>query len=586
MLHYHIRPHSLHQHLWQVTLCFTQTDTQDFSLSLPNWVPGSYMIRDFARHIVSLQANCNGVAVTTSQINKNSWSLPGHKGHWRISYLVYAFDVSVRGAFLSNERGFFDGACIFLRHNQRQHEPCQLNLSHLPNDWDVATALPPTTEHRQYQSENYAELIDCPVMLGKLLRLPFKASGIEHEIVINGHFPAFDQARLLSDVEKICATEIALFQAPAPFSRYCFLLFVGQGVYGGLEHRSSSALMADRHDLPSFRQHNQEAYITLLGLFSHEYFHAWNVKSIKPAAFADSDLNQEAYTELLWAFEGITSYYDDWLLVRSQVITVEQYLALLAKTITRVQKGAGRQQQTLAESSFTAWTKYYKQNENSPNAIVSYYQKGALAALCLDQYIRRHSHQRYSLDDVMRALYQHWRQHQQPLAESAWLDIAQQATGLDLSTVYQQYIYTTQDLPLADALADLGVTLNWHACARQHGGAYAAQPLAHTDQATDLGARFTTGKMGIHLTQVFHDGSAEQAGLCAGDQLIAIDHEMITDFNQQWARLSLNQTIVIHYVRDGLLQHTQLTIQAAHADTALLSINDQHQVQNWLYGKK
>lgn len=581
MLYYAIQPHSLRQHLWQVSLRFTQDQQQDFSLSLPNWVPGSYMIRDFARHIVSLQAQCNGQSVRPCQTSKNTWSFTGQAGTWQITYLVYAFDLSVRGSFLNEERGFFDGACVFLRHNQRQQEHCQLHIDALPENWDIATTLTKTAANT-YQADDYRHLIDHPAMMGTLLRLPFQAAGIDHEIVINGHYADFDQQQLVADVQKICTTEINFFAAPAPFERYCFLLFVGQNLYGGLEHASSTALMADRHDLPQAGEHKSDQYITLLGLFSHEYFHAWNVKSIKPAAFADSDLNQEAYTRLLWAFEGITSYYDDLFLVRSGVISAEQYLNVLAKTLTRVQQGQGRLHQTLAESSFEAWTKYYKQNENSANTIVSYYQKGALAALCLDQVIRQRSAGQYSLDDVMRALYQDWRQRRQALAETEWLQQAQQTTGLDLQDVYHQYIETTIDLPLVTALGKLGVQLTWQPLPASHGGCYATEPAQLTAASADLGARFQKASPGICLTQLTSNGSAEQAGLCAGDQLIALNQEIIDDFAKQWARVKAGQSLSIHYIRDGLLQQTQLLALTAPANTALLHITDTVFVQNWL----
>ncbi|PIT42315.1 M61 family metallopeptidase [Snodgrassella alvi] len=582
MLNYHLQPHSLTQHLWHVRLSFTQLDNQNFTLSLPNWLPGSYMIRDFARHIVTLTASCNNSPATAEQINKNTWSCKGLAGKWEISYLVYAFDSSVRGSFLNTERGFFDGACLFLRHNQRQQEACQLIISGLPENWDIATTMPAASLPRVYQTGNYRALIDYPVEMGYLLRLPFTAAGIEHEIVISGHFSQFDQQRLVQDVARICACEIAMFDAPPPFERYSFLLHVGNGIYGGLEHRSSSALMADRHDLPQTNGKNSEAYITLLGLFSHEYFHAWNVKSIIPAAFANNELNTEAYTHLLWAFEGITSYYDDLFLVRSGVITPAQYLHLLAKTITRVQQGAGRLKQTLAESSLTAWTKYYKQNENSANAIVSYYQKGALAAMCLDHHIRQHTNQQKNLDDVMRALYQDWRQRGLGLAENEWLKIARETTGIDLTQVYQQYIMTTSDLPMAEKLHQTGVSLHWAALPLQHGGAYIEEPTASEQTCADLGARFKPATLGITLQQVFNQGSAENAGLSAGDQLIALNDEIITDFSTQWARIHIGETVRIHFIRDGLLRQSSLLAQPAINDTALLSIENTQLLQQWL----
>ena len=583
MLRYHVQPHHLKQHLWQVSLCFSQNHDHAFTLSLPNWVPGSYMIRDFARHIISIQASCNGQSQGLIQKSKNTWQATGDMGEWQVDYWVYAFDVSVRGAFLSTERGFFDGACLFLRHNQRAQEACLLAISNVPRNWDIATTLPVLDARKNiFQASNYRELIDHPVTMGNLLRLPFQAAGIEHEIIINGHFGDFDHGRLVEDVQRICTTEIALFDAPVPFERYRFLLFVGQNVYGGLEHGSSTALMADRHHLPQKNRPMDDGYISLLGLFSHEYFHAWNVKSIKPAAFADSDLNEEAYTRLLWAFEGITSYYDDLILARSGVISHEQYLNLLANTITRVQQGAGRTLQNLADASLTAWTKYYKQNENSPNAIVSYYQKGALAALCLDMYIRRQSQNKMNLDVVMRALYQDWRIRHQGLAENEWLQIAEAATGMDLRIFQQRCIDSTSELPLVALLTTAGVGLSWQALARDHGGAYVENTPNPVGAPADFGARFKPASLGVTLSQVYSQGSAEQAGLCAGDCIIALNQEIITDFTQQWARVAVNDLVLIHFVRDGMLDQVEMQAQAALPNTALLQIQDHSKLAQWL----
>ena len=581
MLHYHIRPYSLEQHLWQVRLCFQQSETETISLSLPNWVPGSYMIREFARHIVAIEARGNGQPAQLVQSDKNTWQLAATPGEWTIEYHVYAFDLSVRGAWLTRERGFFDGACVFLRHHQRQHEPCTLNIDGLPADWDIATSLNAADATHTFQAASYADLIDHPVEAGTLMRLPFSAGGIEHEIVISGHSGGFDAARLQHDVARICAAQLAFFPAPAPFQRYVFLLHVGDNIYGGLEHRSSTALLADRHSLPRASD-SSDAYIGLLGLFSHEYFHAWNVKSIKPQAFAQSDLNHEAYSEQLWAFEGITSYYDDLFLVRSGVISTTQYLRLVAQNLTRVQQSGGRHVQTLAEASFNAWTKYYKQNENSPNALVSYYQQGALMALCLDSHIRQHSSGCHSLDTIIQALYADYAANGQALAEGEWQQRAQALTGIDLADFFQAALYTTAPLPLAESLQHLGVDLQWQALPRNHGGdvvdTYPPEPAA----GADFGARFSPQPYGIKLTHVLNGGSAEAAGLCAGDEIMALNQLACRDFAAAWARLAVGEHISVHYFRHGLLQQTMLTVQAAAADTALLRIRDADTLQHWL----
>ena len=404
MINYKIVPSPL-DHEWHILLTFTKHDDFPIEISLPNWTPGSYLIRDFSRHITSIDASCNGVPVRLDQIAKNCWHAASSRGEWQIRYTVYAFDLSVRGSFLSTERGFFDGACLFLRVKGAEMLQHRLDLSDIPTGWRIATTLTETDRYI-FQTASYAELIDRPVEMGLIEFLDFEAAGIPHTLALSGIYPDFDRNRLISDLKKICETELAMFSSPAPFEKYLFLLHVGEQIYGGLEHTDSTALLSDRHWLPPAGMADaNENYTQLLGLFSHEYFHAWNVKSIKPTAFVPYNLDKENYTEQLWAFEGITSYYDDLFLIRSRTISPESYLNLLAQGITRVQQTRGRLRQTLAESSFTAWNKFYKPDENSPNAIVSYYQKGALVALCLDLIIRNRSNGSHSLDTVMDKLY-------------------------------------------------------------------------------------------------------------------------------------------------------------------------------------
>ncbi|UOO82515.1 M61 family peptidase [Uruburuella testudinis] len=580
MLQYHIiaQPHS---HQWQICIKLEQNSNTSLQLSLPNWVPGSYLIRDFSRHIIQINATCNNETAEIRQISKNHWQTEARAGAWQICYTVYAYDLSVRGAYLTCGRAFFDGACLFLSVGGREHEPHQVIPAQLPADWQTATTLP-RLDPNTFQAASYAELIDHPVEFGNIETLTFTAGGIPHRIAISGHYADFDRERLVGDIQKICTAELAMYPEPAPFQEYLFLLHVGDKLYGGLEHRSSTALLADRNSLPASNMAEpNDDYIQLLGLFSHEYFHAWNVKSIKPAAFTPYQLDQESYTEQLWAFEGITSYYDDLFLARSGVISPETYLKLLAQTITRVQQGKGRLKQTLAESSFSAWHKFYKQDENSPNAIVSYYQKGALAALCLDLLIRRQSSGAHSLDSVMQQLYRDWFATGAGIAEQQWQVRCQQITGLNLHDFFQTALYSTEDLPLNSCLQSVGVALQWQPEARSHGGGLLDKTAA-TQPAADFGARYTQNGDSITLTHVFNGGSAENAALCPQDRIIALNGFACTAFDKQWATLKTGSIVPLHYFRHGVLQQTELQVQAAEADTALLSVTDNSLLQQWL----
>ena len=586
MINYKITPNPL-AHEWHIRLTFRQEHDLETEISLPNWVPGSYLIRDFSRHITTIRAFCNGEYAHLTQVKKNRWHTAPQSGEWEIYYTVYAYDLSVRGSFLTAERGFFDGACLFLQVNGHENSTHQIEFPTLPKTWRIATTLPQTNVH-SFQTTSYHDLIDHPVELGNIEFLDFEAGGIPHRIALSGHYPDFDRNRLVSDIRKICETELAMFPSPAPFTHYLFLLHVGDNIYGGLEHISSTALLADRHSLPPHGMTDaNDAYTQLLGLFSHEYFHAWNVKSIKPAAFAPYDLDRENYTEQLWAFEGITSYYDDLFLARSRTIAPEAYLRLLAQSITRIQQTKGRLKQSLAESSFTAWNKFYKQDENSPNAIVSYYQKGALAALCLDLAIRNKSSGRHTLDSVMQQHYRDWLDTRQGIPEKQWQARCQVFTGLDLEDFFQTTLYTTADLPLAELLATIGIGLQWQAQPRSHGGAFLSEPPTETPApVSDFGARFKQNSDHATLTHVFNGGSAENAALCPQDKIIAIDGYACTDLAAQWAQLPIGATARLHYFRTGILYVADITVQAAEADTAVLYITDRELFENWLYNDR
>ena len=410
--------------------------------------------------------------------------------------------------------------------------------------------------------------------------LHFTAHGIPHRIALSGHYPDFDRQRLLDDCQKICEHELAMFGVEnAPFAQYLFLLHLGDNIYGGLEHRNSTALHADRKALPPRNMAQPTAdYTTLLGLISHEYFHAWNVKTIKPAEFVPYNLDQETYTEQLWAYEGITSYYDDLILARSQVISPEAYLNLLAQTITRVHRNAGRKQQTLAQSSFAAWHKYYKQDENSPNAITSYYQQGALAALCLDACLRQQ--QRPPLDFVMRSLYLQTLNSRTYFTASEWQNFVQSIAQIDLHAFFQAALHTTADLPLEGSLKTLGVELRWYSTPRSDLGKLVNEFPANTP-APDIGCRAKQQGDRAVISHVFTGGSAEQAALKAGDSIIAINGYACTDFIVQ-TETQIGDRHTVHYFRHGVLHQTTLTVQAAAATTAYLKIVDNARLQAWM----
>jgi predicted metalloprotease with PDZ domain len=560
-IRYRIFPAQPAAHLFRVMVEVADPDPAGQVFSLPTWIPGSYMIREFARNIVTIRAECDGAPVALEKLDKHRWRAAPVRPRvgLLVDYEVYAWDLSVRAAHLDQTHGFFNGSSVFLLPEGQEDRTCLVYLEPPADEachgWKVATTLPTAKglsgaarlhSFGLYRAANYDELIDHPVEMGNHAVGHFEAGGVSHEVVLTGHHHC-DLSRLSADLAKICQWHIDLFGGTPPMERYVFMaMIVGEG-YGGLEHRASTALLASRNDLPhAGMEAMTEAYRGFLGLCSHEYFHTWNVKRIKPAAFVPYDLSREGYTRLLWAFEGFTSYYDDLALVRSGVIGPDDYLELLGKTVGNVLKGAGRLKQSVAESSFDAWTKYYRQDENAPNAIVSYYAKGALVALALDLQLRLASGGQTSLDDLMRAL---WQEHGLTgigVAEDGLYRLTERLGGRKLARWLERAVTGTEDLPLAGWLKRVGV--NYTAEAEGHG------PW--------LGVKLAAGGGEARLAQVFDGGPAQAAGLSAGDVLVAVDGLKVTGANleAQLGRYPMGKVLRIHAFRRDELMEFELNL--------------------------
>jgi predicted metalloprotease with PDZ domain len=525
-MHYRIEAADLHAHLYGVTLTIAHPAANQL-VSLPVWIAGSYMVREFAKQITGISARQGKRHVTVHQLDKATWAVDCEAGNpLTLHYQVHAHDDSVRTAWLTTQRGFFNGTSLCLQVEGQANVPHQLelvaesfNAGSVAAKWQVATGLTPVKTDRQgfgtYVATNYDELVDCPVEMGRFWSGSFKACGIEHRFVVAGATPAFDGERLLRDSQKICETAIRFWHgkkhSATPHKNYVFMLNAVADGYGGLEHRNSTALICNRADLPRLDDAKQsEGYTTLLGLISHEYFHTWNVKRLRPAEFARYDYRQENYTELLWFFEGFTSYYDDLLLRRAGLIDDVQYLKLLNKTINQVLQTPGREVHSVAQSSFEAWTKYYRQDANSPNLTVSYYTKGALVALCLDLTLRQHGVKNHSvsLDHVMRALWARCctGKHNGPMTEADVLAVLKELTGRSWATEFKAWVHGTRDLPLEKLLAHHGVSV-------QHDPAQLAQRL---------GLRVAEDHS-VHIKTVLNGSAAHKAGFAAGDEWLGVE---------------------------------------------------------------
>ena len=535
-IRYRLAPTDLAGHRCEVSVVIQNPHEDGQIVSLPAWIPGSYLLRDFARQIERIEARCGRRRVPLYKLDKHTWRAAPCKGALTITCTIYAWDLSVRASHLDESHGFFNGTSLFLRVHGQESAPCLLELvapdARLTSGnaaWTVHTSLPSAAgepgaarDHGfgLYRAPDYDALLDHPIEMGTPQVIRFTAHGAEHEMVFTGVIPGLDLQRIADDTRRICEAQIAFFEPEtrkAPFldsaPRYVFMTMVTGDAYGGLEHRASTALMASRADLPVVgRPEQSEGYRTFLGLVSHEYFHTWNVKRMKPAVFAPYDLGRENHTDLLWVFEGFTSYYDDLMLLRSGVITLKDYLGLLAKTVGSVLRTPGRHKQSVAESSFDAWTRYYRQDENSPNALVSYYTKGSLVALGLDLTIRHESGGRHSLDDVMRLMWQRYGREfylgkMQGVREDEMPALVLDATGVDVSDFIARHADGREDVPVADLLATQGITTEWRS--------------TNTTPSLDVRTRNQGGD--VVLATVLEGGAAHHGGLSAQDVLVAID---------------------------------------------------------------
>ena len=594
-IHYRVASAVPASHRFHITLTIEQPDPQGQCLWLPDWIPGSYMIRDFARNITKLNAiDSLGRTVACRALDKSSWQCAPVDGPLTVNYEVYAWDLSVRSAHLDQHHGYFNGTSLFLAVAGQEANAVSVELC-CPEgvvDWQVATTLPRLTAAPLgfgcYGAENYDALIDHPVEMGRFSYAEFEAAGVPHAIAITGQFQA-DVPRLVRDLKTICEAQIAFFGAPAPFQRYLFqIMVVGQG-YGGLEHRSSTSLLCSRDDLPAAGESESkpsERYRGLLGLCSHEYFHSWNVKQLKPKAFMPYDLRREVHTDLLWFFEGVTSYYDDLFLVRTGLISPSSYLELLAQQLTRHLRTPGREHQTVAQSSFDAWTKYYKSDENSPNSVVSYYIKGALVALCLDLSLRAKTQQQFSLDTLMRRLWRRFALTHTGIVEQDIRDILFELAGSEINDFLDKALHSTEELPWQALLGDLGLKpiLRANEGASDPGG----RPGTGASQRPWLGVKTQASEGGVQLSYVQSASPAEQAGLSAGDIVIAIDGLRINQatWEKRLQQRAVGDTISVYAFRRDEWLATTCLLAAAPLDTCFIpwpdELSERQTAEQWM----
>ncbi len=480
-------------------------------LVMPVWTPGSYLIREYARHVQDFAAG-GGTARRTplawTKTNKNTWRVEtGGARELDVRYRVYSNELTVRTNELNDRHAFWNNAALLMYVNGFLNAPSTVRVAPFGN-WKIATGLPPVSgQANTFRADNFDILYDSPFLVSNHLVVPFQVRGIEHRIVIDGT-GNYDAGQMRRDFPKIVEASAALF-GDLPYQNYTFMLMTHPTARGGLEHLNSTALIWRRYD---FRP--EARYKDFLSLVAHEFFHVWNVKLIRPDALGPFDYTAENYTRLLWVAEGVTSYYENLLLRRAGLLTDREYLNSVAGTIQTIQRVPGRRVLSLEEASFDAWIKYYRQDENSINNQVSYYDKGALVGMLLDLEIRRRTGGARSLDDVMRALYTGFAKRNRNFTPADFQQAAERIAGGSLEQFFDSYVSGTQELPYNELLTAFGLRLD------PTGGR--TTPRAH------FGATLAQDGDRLTVRNVPSDSPAYAAGINAGDHILALDGLRVT----------------------------------------------------------
>ena len=573
MLRYDITPLDPEAHLFIVGITIDDPTPEAQYLRLPAWIAGSYLVRDFAGHIQAEQAYLGDTPVPITKVDKATWrvSTVGRKDDedLYVYYQVYAFDPSVRTNYLDNCRGFFNPAATFMEVLGAKPGKIAVNITNPIDEmhasafnWKVATGLKRAKGTERfgwglYEAADYQELCDCPVEMSDFTAVSFKAHGTRHDLILNDLPVNTDLERLTRDVQAVCEAEIAFFEPDSkkcPAKEYTFLLNVNASLYGGLEHRNSCALAVPRKTLPCTHDRTRtDDYVELLGLVAHEYFHMWNVKRIKPAPFVDPDFSQETYTDLLWVFEGFTNYYDALMLRRTGIVDNDGFAKLLTQRAKAVLQTHARHMQSLSQASFDAWIKFYRPNANTPNANVSYYKQGSLAALVLDASIRQKTRGKASLDDAMRLMWEDYKaagKHYTGIEAEDFYEIVARATGLDMTAEIVELTESVFDVDYAKAGKVLGLTLTDDELPAER------KLLGISGKGTDAG----------YVVQYVHEKEAAQwVGIAPGDTIIAIDGVRVRADNigEILARYAEGDEMLVHAFRDEQLLGWQLLLGKA-----------------------
>ncbi|MGQ0554094.1 MAG: M61 family metallopeptidase [Planctomycetota bacterium] len=513
MIRYHVTLPQAQAHRAHVRMTVLDAPAGELLLAMPVWTPGSYLVRDFSRHVLDLTAQDErGAALAVSKLDKNTWRVATKTaGPVHVDYVLYGNERSVRTNHIDDRHAFLSPAATFLFVRGRQAEAHAVSIS-APAGWEVFTGLP--QDASTWLAADYDTLVDCPIEVGPHRVLSFVHEDVPFRIVLAGEGVLNEQA-LCDDVATI-VDEVGRIFGQIPFSDYTFLFTLVDSGGGGLEHLNSSVCMVSRWALAKKKE-----YRDFLELVAHEYFHAWNVKRFRPAALGPFDYDRENYTRDLWVAEGITSYYDELSIVRARFVDkVQDYLDERAKAFQELAELPGARRMSLSRASHDAWIKYYRPDENSRNSSVSYYTKGALVALLLDLRLQRLTDGKVNLATLLREGWSRWTVDGQGFPEGALGQLASELSGSDLRPFFDDFVDGTAPLPLDQDLAFVGLRLKVEPVP----AADRPLPLDEAGFALAPWLGLVTADDGglCKITAVLEDSPAFQAGLNVDDLLLGV----------------------------------------------------------------
>ncbi|MGI0490653.1 M61 family metallopeptidase [Alkalinema pantanalense CENA528] len=539
-LHYQVAMPQPANHLFEVTLKVTGWGQETLDVKMPVWTPGSYLVREYSRHIQNFESVTDlGEQLAFQKLAKNHWRVQTQsQSSIVIRYRVYANELTVRTNHLDRTHGYFNGAATFFYIPGYQTQAIEVTIVPPSPDWRVATALPAIAENI-YLARDFDTLVDSPFEIGLQTQFDFEVLGKRHQWVIWGK-GNLNPERLIADTQKIIETEAKMFGG-LPYDRYVFLLHLTKG-YGGLEHKDCCSLIYDRN---GFRK--QKDYESFLQLVAHEFFHLWNVKRIRPKALENFDYDQENYTPSLWFCEGVTSYYDTLLPLRAGIYGAKTYLKYLSQEITRYLTTLGRFVQPLSESGFDAWIKLYRPDSNTPNSQISYYLKGAMVTLLLDLEIRKRHHNQKSFDDVMRMMWERFGKDEVGFTPQDAKSLIESVTGADLTDLFDRYLHGLDELDFGAYFQDFGLQL---------------ESNVEKGLAPTWGARIVTEQNRTIVKSVAFNSPAQLAGLDAGDELIAIDglRATVDEVNDRLQSAQAGDGIEVTFFHQDELQTAQVRL--------------------------